>query len=213
MSAFLFVLPANGSISYDKQMKKEKPYILILNGSPQGGSSNCATFSKMLQGLAKQNATSEVIHLSRTKYSATLKSKILKSDAILFVSGTYWDSWGSPLQSLLEKMTELEGHPALMGKPTAVFILMHSVGGKGILSRLQGVLSTFGFLIPPMSGMVYSLVSDIALRTRSSHADDFWRPEDAELILENILRATRTKIDWVSWPVDKKNPARKWLKV
>lgn len=166
----------------------------------------------MLFKTIRKKGTAEIIHLAETKYSAQLKKKILESDGVLWVSGTYWDSWGSPLQSLLEKMTELEGHPSLLGKPSGVFILMHSVGGKGVLSRLQGVLSTFGFLIPPMSGMVYSLVGDIALKSKSTHAEDFWQLKDTELILENLWRAIQMKAEWASWPVDKKNPARKWLK-
>ncbi|MNY50666.1 hypothetical protein D3C86_1861860 [compost metagenome] len=82
------------------------------------------------------------------------------------------------------------------------------------MSRLQGVLSTFGFMIPPMSGMVYSLAGDIALKKKgNSHASDFWHLDDISLILENVLRASRAKIEWVSWPVDKKNPARKWIEI
>ena len=154
----------------------------------------------------------QVIHLAEEKYGPKLRKKILESQAIIFTTGTYWDSWGSPLQKLLEQMTELEGHKELMGKPCAVFVLMHSIGGKGILSRLQGVLSTFGFMIPPMSGMVYSLVSDIALKSRSTHAKDFWHLDDAQLILENLTRAAHTKINWKSWPVDMKDARRVWLK-
>jgi NAD(P)H-dependent FMN reductase len=109
-------------------------------------------------------------------------------------------------------MTEMEASSAIMGKPCAVFVLMHSVGGKSVLSRLQGVLSTMGFLIPPMSGMVYSLVSDIALKSKTSHAKDFWQLDDADLILENLIKACELNVLWATWPVDKKDPRRKWLK-
>ncbi|WP_232468974.1 flavodoxin family protein [Bdellovibrio bacteriovorus] len=191
-----------------KSMKK----VLILNGSPTGDKGNCAQWIKGLVKIFGKQAEVEVVHLAKTSYGPTLKKKLESASGLFFVTGTYWDSWGSPLQKLLEDMTELEGSAAFMGKPAAVFVLMHSVGGKGVLSRLQGALSTMGFLIPPMSGMVYSLVSDIALKSPSSHAKDFWQKEDAELIVENFLKACDLQVTWTTWPVDKKDPRRKWLK-
>jgi len=186
--------------------------ILILNGSPTGAQGNCAQWIKILTTLLKKKAEVEVVHLAKTPFSSNLEKKIEAAAGIIFTTGTYWDSWGSPLQIFLEDMTDLEATPAVMGKPCAVFVLMHSVGGKSVLSRLQGVLSTMGFLIPPMSGMVYSLVSDIALKGKSSHAKDLWQKEDAELILENFLKACDLKLTWTTWPVDKKDPKRKWLR-
>ena len=184
--------------------------IVILNGSPSGSNGNCALWIKKIAKALKSQASLEIVHLAER--SVGTNKKIAASDGVILVTGTYWDSWGSPLQKLLEDMTELEGTDALMGKPAAVFVLMHSVGGKGVLSRLQGVLSTMGFLIPPMGGMVYSLVSDIALKSKSSHAKDFWHEEDRDLVLENFLKACELNVAWASWPVDKKDPRRTWLK-
>lgn len=184
--------------------------ILILNGSPSGDQGNCAVWIKLIKKHLGSKAVVDIVHLN--KGTALAKKKMVSADGVIFVTGTYWDSWGSPLQKFLEDITDLEGGAALMGKPAAVFVLMHSVGGKGILSRLQGVLSTLGFLIPPMCGMVYSLVSDVALKSKSSHAKDFWQKEDIGLILENFLKACDLKIHWAVWPVDKKNPQRRWLK-
>ncbi|KHD88737.1 MAG: hypothetical protein OM95_07445 [Bdellovibrio sp. ArHS] len=189
--------------------------ILVLNGSPVGDSGNCGRWVRLLLKIFKTldvDCSVDVVHLKKTSYGMGLKKKISAADAFVFVTGTYWDSWGSPLQKLLEEMTELEGTPALMGKPCSVFVLMHSVGGKSVLSRLQGVLSTMGLLIPPMSGMVYSLLSEEALRGTSSHKADFWQKEDAELILLNLIKACDCRVDWVTWPVDKKDPRRIWFK-
>lgn len=197
---------------YDLFMKITKSSILVLNGSPQGARGNCSVFIKKLQKKLQKKVALDIVHLKTHPYSAELRNKILNAEAIIFTTGTYWDSWGSPLQRLLEEMTDIEGHKKLMGKPCAVFVFMHSIGGKGILSRLQGVLSTFGFLIPPMSGMVYSLVSDIALKSKSSHAADFWHFDDADLIVENLMRASQLDITWQTWPVDMKDAKRVWLK-
>ncbi|WP_413292428.1 flavodoxin family protein [Bdellovibrio sp. HCB185ZH] len=185
--------------------------VLILNGSPSGDQGNCAAFIAKIRKLDK-TLTYDVVHLAKSSVSSTLKKKIAACDSVIFVTGTYWDSWGSPMQRLLEEITDMEATPAIMGKPCAVMVLMHSVGGKSVLSRLQGVLSTMGFLIPPMSGMVYSLVSDIALKNKNTHVKDFWQIEDAELILENLKAAMAMKVAWTTWPVDKKDPRRKWFK-
>ncbi|WP_413582803.1 flavodoxin family protein [Bdellovibrio sp. HCB288] len=189
--------------------------VLILNGSPSGDKGNCAAFISKIRKLDR-TLDYEVVHLAQKPAGAfspnSLKKRIAGCDSVIFVTGTYWDSWGSPLQRLLEEMTDMEATPAIMGKPCAVMVLMHSVGGKSVLSRLQGVLSTMGFLIPPMSGMVYSLVSDIALKSKTTHAKDFWQIEDAELILENLKTAMALKVEWTTWPVDKKDPRRKWFK-
>ena len=185
--------------------------ILILNGSPSGPKGNCALWIKKIQGQLPRGAEAEVIHLSEVHFGNKLKKKIKEAPGYVFVTGTYWDSWGSPLQKLLEDWTELEGTKAVFGKPCAVFVLMHSVGGKGVLSRLQGVLSTMGLLIPPMSGMVYSLVSELALKAPTTHAEDFWTLTDAKIILANLFKATDLNVNWKSWVVDKKNPQRMWI--
>ena len=193
----------------DKKIKKK---ILILNGSPKGSGGNCQILiSKIIKNLSDHQV--EVCHLSQENYSLKIKAKLKAANGVIFVSGTYWDSWGSPLQKFLEKATELEGSPILLGKPCAVFILMHSVGGKGVLSRLQGVLSTLGFLIPPMSGMVYSSVAQKALKSaKMVGREDIWSLNDILLILANLRVSLEIKKDWISWPVDQKNFRKLWLK-
>lgn len=192
-------------------MEKHSRKILILNGSPNGRKGNCGHWIRFIEKELKGHGRTEVVTLADKGFGSGLQKSLDAADGVIFVTGTYWDSWGSPLQKLLEDMTNLEASPTLMGKPAAVFVLMHSVGGKSVLSRLQGVLSTLGFLIPPMSGMVYSLVSHIALKTKSSFAKDFWQKDDVSLILQNFLIACDLKTPWISWPVDKKDPRRKWL--
>ena len=185
--------------------------ILVLNGSPQGEKGNCQAFiKKYLKGNSSDKVST--ITLAKPKARTQALKEILKADAVVFISGTYWDSWGSPMQAFFEDLTALEGHPELIGKPCACIVLMHSVGGKSILSRMQGVLNTMGFLIPPMSGLVYSLVNQLAAKTKSNHAPDFWSPEDWFAILENLRVAQNQKAQWKAWPFDNKDPRRIWLK-
>lgn len=193
--------------------------ILIFNSSPEGQKGNCAQLiEKNIVPALEKSVKTEVVHLAKLKSYGTNK-RLLKSlhqaSGFIFVSGTYWDSWGSPLQKYLEEMTHLEGTMTYLGKPAAVVILNHSVGGKSVLSRLQGVLVTLGCIIPPMSGMVYGLNTSIALKkggkTKSSHQDDFWSLDDLPLILENLVLSLRIEIAWSTWPVDRKNFKNLWL--
>ena len=187
--------------------------ILILNGSPSGRKGNCHKLILKLKKLLSPKCKSEIVHLAEVKSFRSVFKAVEKAQGIMFVTGTYWDSWGSPLQKFLEEGTDLEGTPALMGKPCAVVVLKHSVGGKGVLSRLQGVLSTMGLLIPPMSGMVYSLVSDISMKApKTLHQDDLWSLEDLKVVLNNFETALGFSVNWQAWPVDRKNFRKTWVK-
>lgn len=197
--------------------------ILIVNGSPSGPKGNCQvliqTLLKKMESYPdwrKKNAL-QVIQLSEIKWTQSNFKKIFSSldtaDGFIFVTGTYWDSWGSPLQIFLEQVTDREGTSTFLGKPVITLVLNHSVGGKGVLSRLQGVLSTLGCLIPPMSGLVYSWVSDQVLKN-SVHGNaqkDLWSLDDIDNILENFRKALRLNVNWARWPVDQKDFRKVWL--
>lgn len=185
--------------------------ILILNGSIHGDSGNCGLLIRELRRRHKEIQW-VLVNLHKSSYGPGLIQKIKRADAILCMSGTYWDSWGSPLQKFLEEATDLEARPEILGKPMGVCVLMHSVGGKAVLSRLQGVFSTMGFMIPPMSGMAYSLSGQLALKSKNAHAKDFWCVEDLDVIVENLKIAAKAKVAWQTWPVDRKNFRKKWVK-
>lgn len=185
-------------------------HILILNGSIHGDSGNCGVLIHQLRRRHKEIQWG-LVNLKKVSYGPGLIKKIKHADALLCTSGTYWDSWGSPLQKFLEEATDLEARPEILGKPMGVCVLMHSVGGKGVLSRLQGVFSTMGFLIPPMSGMTYSLSGQLAMKSKNAHAKDFWGMEDLDIIVENLKLASQSQVAWQAWPVDRKNFRKTWV--
>ena len=196
-------------------MKSVSKKILIINGSLGGaiGNSN-VLINHAIENLKTHSALYEIIHLKNNHND--IEAKLKWADGFLFVSGTYWDSWGSPLQLFLEKSTEYEATDLFLFKPASVIITMHSVGGKAILSRLQGVLNTMGMLIPPMSGFVYSLATHLNLKKEHheedlSFNDDFWNLEDIEIVIHNLMTAVNHKHTYKSWPVDRKDPNRRWI--
>ncbi len=140
------------------------------------------------------------------------------ADGFVFTTGTYWDSWGSPLQIFLENLTPSEGSAHWLGKPALCLVTMHSVGGKGVLSRLQSVLTSFGAMIPPMSGMAYSMTGHEMLRSQTrdeSFDHDIWSLDDLQIMSENFLCMLRARIaghlNFQAWQVDHQDPARLWL--
>lgn len=187
--------------------------VLILNGSLGADQGNTeVVIARMQKQLTVESEVAHLKNLLEKKMTTLeLKEKIHNADALVFTSGTYWDSWGSPMQYFLEAATEFEASDLFMGKPAAVIITMHSVGGKAVLSRLQGVLNTLGMMIPPMSGMVYSLAGQLALETESTFSEDFWSLEDIDVIAHNLLTALYNKQSYKPWPVDHKDPKRIWV--
>ncbi len=155
----------------------------------------------------------ELLSLSKLT-SADYKTKILEIftdiDALVISTGTYWDSWSSHLQRFLEESTFLEASPLVFSKPASIIVSMHTVGGKEMLSRLQGVLSTQGYLIPPQSSLVLSYLAEKNLNDNDSFADDFWTKKEIPLIMKNLCAFIDIKTTATPWEVDQKDPKRVW---
>ena len=123
------------------------------------------------------------------------------------------------LQKFLEDATPAEGTKLWLGKPAAVVVSEHSVGGKGVLSRLQGVLVTLGCTLPPMSGLVLSRAAVIAAQHDADAARDFWCVDDLRVVCHNLAEAARVSLPhaapatprWKTWPVDREDFGARWL--
>jgi len=134
----------------------------------------------------------KIVHLHPSFCWNSVKRSIKKADGLIFATGTYWDSWGSPMQLLFEKMTVLEGSKYLVGKPACAIVTMHSVGGKEVCSRILGNLVSLGCMVPPFAGFAYSYADHVAHKSRTSGKkllDDVWHIQDLEALLTNLLIA------------------------
>ena len=202
------------------------PRVLLINGSPSGKQGNSASVLDQLTVHLQAGATIESLVLADSFDSVLIESQIRATDGFVFATGTYWDSWGSPLQRFFETMTALEATDAWLGKPAAVLVTMHSVGGKGVLSRLQGVLNSLGVLIPPLTGWVYAASGQAAISVfetpaegeaesarvqRSMIVDDLWRLADLEIVAHNLLAALYRTNNWKAWPVDRAHYETLWV--
>lgn len=192
-------------------------HLLIINASLSGAQGNSARILPHLHQALETHSKkfpiqTEVIELESNFNIEKLAASLDRADSFVFLTGTYWDSWSSHLQRFLEVATEWEASNKFLGKPAAVIVSMHSVGGKEVMSRLQGVLNNFGCLIPPMSGVAISLATELARESNSEFKDDFWSTNDLSTVTYNLLSSSYLNHSYVAWEVDRKDPTRLWMK-
>lgn len=211
-------------------MPTRRPHLLLLNASLAGEAGNTAVLLAQARHLLARRATVESLTLaalpsgSVSQLSALnpqLLGALQRADGFLLGTGTHWDSWSSVLQNFLEDATPHEGTALWLGKSAAVVVSEHSVGGKAVLSRLQGVLVTLGCTLPPMSGLVLSRAALIAARHTPDPAAtrDFWCEADLRIVCHNLAEAARVTLAgakpprprWRTWPVDRRDFSARWL--
>lgn len=211
-------------------MPARRPHLLLINASLAGEAGNTAVLLAQARRLLARRATVESLTLvalpsgSVSQLSALnpqLLAALQRADGFLLGTGTHWDSWSSVLQKFLEDATPHEGTALWLGKPAAVVVSEHSVGGKAVLSRLQGVLVTLGCTLPPMSGLVLSRAALLAAKHAPDPAttSDFWCEADLRIVCHNLAEAARVSLAgakpprprWRTWPVDRRYFSARWL--
>ncbi len=192
------------------------PRLLLINASLAGERGNTSVLMSHARRVLARRATVESVTLSikdpaKRPDFAALEPKLAAADGFLFGTGTHWDSWSSVLQQFLEDATPSEATALWLGKPASVIVSEHSTGGKGVLSRLQGVLVTLGCALPPMSGLVLSQAAVIAAKHDRAAARDFWCQDDVRVICHNLVEAAAGTRRWRAWPVDRRDFNARWL--
>jgi multimeric flavodoxin WrbA len=195
--------------------QNRRPRVLVLNGALGGKGGNTASMLERTIKILRPHADVDVVTLVDEPDVSIILPRFDAADAFLLATGVYWDSWGSPLQRFFEEATASEGTELWMGKPAAVIVTMHAVGGKAVLSRLMGVLNSFGAYVPPMSGMVYSLANQLSSRPGNGaeleDLMDLWCEEDLDVVCHNLVEAIQGTRRWKAWEVDRQDPRRQWM--
>ncbi len=104
--------------------------LLFVNGSVRGDSGNTAALGREVIRLLPEGTQADELVLA--SYSGTVEAlveRVERADALLFGTGVYWGSWGSPLQRFLEVMTAYELESCFLGKPVGAVVTSDSVGG------------------------------------------------------------------------------------
>lgn len=182
--------------------------ILIINGSLRGTTGNSAALAKAAATVLTEELQQEAILLTLTDPMPTVGAVydlLVSCDAILVITGVYWNNWSSPLQRFIEVTTAFENTPAFFGKPVASAVTMDSVGGIEVVARLQAVFGGLGCWSPPCSTIVLSRTGQEAITASAGQENDpnkdVWRLDDLSIVLQNLVTAAGMSRDkWMAWP-------------
>ncbi|QHS63940.1 NAD(P)H-dependent oxidoreductase [Chitinophaga agri] len=182
--------------------------ILIINGSLRGTTGNSAALAKAAATVLTEELQQEAILLTLTDPMPTVGTVydlLVSCDAILVITGVYWNNWSSPLQRFIEVTTAFENTPAFFGKPVASAVTMDSVGGIEVAARLQAVFGGLGCWSPPCSTIVLSRTGQEAITASAGQEndpnEDVWRLDDLSIVLHNLVTAAGMSRDkWMAWP-------------
>ena len=183
-----------------------KQRIALIEASLGGARGNSRVLADRAHAALAGSARIDRLVLANRPGFVRHQKALERASGFVFCTGTYWDSWSSHLQRFLEEATPHEATSLWLGKPAIVLVTEHSVGGKGVVSRLSGVLSTFGCLLPPMGGLV---ISKAAMLARPADPDFFGLP-DVDIACANLLAALH-RAPYRAWSVDRRDATRRWL--
>lgn len=199
-------------------METKQSSILIINGSVRGNTGNSGKMAQWAHSYlqTQPSVKAGVLTLCEPLPAVERVYRLLAAhDAFLLLTGVYWHSWGSPLQRFIEVVTAFEHSPAFSGKPVACGASMDSVGGAEMMARLLNVFSGLGCWSPPCACVLLSRVGQEAMVAsagkENDENEDVWRMEDMEVVLDNLIIASRFKPEWKGWPHRKLAvPAGEW---
>jgi NAD(P)H-dependent FMN reductase len=173
----------------------------FLNGSLRGTAGNSNTLLAAARRALPPSVECDEIVLA--EYAGTVEAlagRLERADALLFATGVYWSSWGSPLQRFLEVFSGYELTSCFLGKPAGALVSMDSVGGADVAQRLLGVLGWFGCLVPPLASVVISRTGS-GVRDQPGFEDVF-QVDDIRVLVANLCAAVPSRqTAWNTWPI------------
>ena len=188
--------------------------ILVLDGSLHGKDGNTSVLIRQLLNTLGPDIQADYLELRFCKDIVDEENRFREADGFIFGTGTYWQSWSHHAQRFFEQVTSWESTDIWLGKPVCSIVTMHSVGGMGVLARLQSNFSLFGAVIPPMCCIVHSYVNRLAQQNSSLDGgdEDIWDERSLPTIAHNFIEAVRRTHNYRSWQVDSDHDSHgKWL--
>ncbi|HEX3593876.1 MAG TPA: NAD(P)H-dependent oxidoreductase [Polyangiaceae bacterium] len=183
--------------------------LVVLDGSLRPASGNTAQALSLCISAFGSDVSVDRIALAEYGGSvAEMATRLRAADGLLVGSGTYWGSWGSPLQQFLELMTPYEATEVFLGKPASVVVTMDSTGGSEVAARLAATLVCLGCSTPPFGWMSLSRIG-VALGEHSREAvRDVWSAADLGVLAGNLVLAARApRVGFRAWSLDRAAPS------
>lgn len=186
--------------------------IILLDGSLHGKGGNTHGVTEELIKLLPPNFEIDYIELKNVSDFSTLEKPMREAYGFIVATGTYWQSWGSPMQRLLEYATKWEATDVFLGKPVCCIVTMHSIGGLEVLARLQSNFNLLGSFIPPMCCIVHSHVNQMADKN-ADESHDIWDMRYLPTLAHNFQQAVDNMHHYKAWEVDRDEAVTGiWLK-
>jgi NAD(P)H-dependent FMN reductase len=183
--------------------------LVVLDGSLRPTAGNTAQALSLCASAFGPEVSVDRIALAEYGGSiAEMATRLRAADGLLVGTGTYWGSWGSPLQQFLELMTPYEATEVFLGKPASVVVTMDSTGGSEVAGRLAATLVSLGCATPPFGWMTLSRVG-VALGQHAADAvRDVWSPADLAVLAQNLVLAARApRPGFRPWNVERSAPS------
>lgn len=185
--------------------------IVVLDGSLHGIGGNTHGVTEELLKLLPPYFEIDYIELKNVPNVTELESRLRAAYGFILATGTYWQSWGSPMQRFFEQATPWEGTDIFLGKPVCVIVTMHSLGGAEVMGRIQSNFSLLGAVIPPMCSFVYSHVTQMAGTHKENK--DIWDFDCLPTVAHNFQQAIDHTDHYKAWDVDRGDAVTGvWLK-
>ncbi len=179
--------------------------LVVLDGSLRPNSGNTAR--ALARCTAAFGGSVDVDRIALADYDGSISemaARLRAAEGLLVGTGTYWGSWGSPLQRFLEVMTAYEATDVFLGKPASAVVTMDSTGGSEVAMRLSATFVCLGCATPPFGWMALSRIG-VELGERDPGATrDVWLPDDLAVLAENLLIAARAaRPPFRAWSVER----------
>jgi hypothetical protein len=183
-------------------------HLVVLDGSLRPSDGNTARALGLACAAWEGEVSVDRIALASFGGSVEeLASRVRAADGLLVGSGTYWNSWGSPLSRFFEVMTAYEATDVFLGKPASAIVTMDSTGGSEIAARLASTLVCLGCFTPPFGWMALSRVGVGLGALDPAATRDVWGPADVTVLARNLLVASRAaRLPYRAWTIERAEP-------
>jgi chromate reductase len=186
--------------------------LAVLDGSVRSGGNTSRALDVACARLAVSAVVDRIVLFNHSGTVYEIADRLRRADGLLIGTGTYWSSWGSPMQRFLELMTSYEATDVFLGKPSSVLVTMDSTGGGEVAARLAATFACLGCFTPPFGWMALSRIGVELGASRPDTARDVWSYADIAVLAENLVLAARSpRLPYRAWTIERSDPVdRPW---
>lgn len=188
------------------------PYIIGINGSPFRDGTTVKLLNAVLNGAKNAGAKTEILHLYELdikptpgNYSVSPKletikkmpkdgmqkiyKKLLKAEALVFATPTYWANMSGMMKTFIDRLTPLENDGFKLEGKLAAFIAVSKEGEGGAemaAMSMVAALLQMGVMIPSNAVLWYP-----GKWVRADGVDESWAFSDAPKVGKAMVKLSK----------------------